>query len=115
MFLRLLLSETYDVPGVDAEAAEQCFVAVGAPPLVSEAQRLVDVLKLRPHGATHRPAPTNETQQSHRLTGFNETLTQTFTKQFNSSDGSFNYMHFKSNLKRSGSSLQHLLLQTTFC
>lgn len=90
-------SQTYDVPGVDAEAAEQSFVAVGAPPLVSEAQRLVDVLKLRPHGATQRPAPTNETQQSHRLKGFNETLTrnkqnttsltETFKAQFNSSGG----------------------------
>jgi len=59
-------AETYDVPGVDAQAAEQGFVAVGAPPLVSEAQRLVDVLKLHPHAATHGPAPTNQKKQSQR-------------------------------------------------
>lgn len=46
---------TYDVAGVDSEAAEQHLVAVGAPPLVTEANRLVDVLQLRPHAATPRP------------------------------------------------------------
>lgn len=52
--------QTHNVPGVDAQAAEQSLVAVGPPPLVPEAHRLVDVLKLRPHAATRRPAATNE-------------------------------------------------------
>lgn len=54
---------TYNVACVDAEAAEKRLVTVGAPPLVSEAERLVDVLKLQPHVAASRPAPTNERER----------------------------------------------------
>lgn len=57
---------THDVSGVDAEAAEKCFVAVGAAPLVSEAERLVDVLKLRPHTTVHGPVAANQTQRSQK-------------------------------------------------
>lgn len=52
---RVTAAGTYDVAGVDAQTAEEHFVAVGAPPLVPEAQRLVDVLQLHPHAATGRP------------------------------------------------------------
>lgn len=53
---RVTAAGTYDVAGVDAQTAEEHFVAVGAPPLVPKAQRLVDVLQLHPHAATGRPA-----------------------------------------------------------
>ena len=62
----ILKRDTYNVPGVDAEAAEKHFVAVGAPPLVPEAQRLVDVLELRPHAATGRPAGLKQRENATR-------------------------------------------------
>ena len=42
-------STTHNVPGVDAQRAEQGFVAVGAPPLVPQTEGIVDVLQLPPH------------------------------------------------------------------
>lgn len=59
---------TYDVPGVDAQAAEQGLVAVRAPPLIPETHRLVDVLEPGPHGTAHEPAESEPTHQNHRHT-----------------------------------------------
>lgn len=61
-------AETHDVPGVDAQAAEQGLVAVRAPPLVPKTHRLVDVLKPGPHGAAYgptEPTRTIRTNQNH--------------------------------------------------
>lgn len=72
---------THDVSGVDAEAAEKCFVAVGAAPLVSEAERLVDVLKLRPHATVHGPvAPIRRSGVKNRVHEWEQLLMERVRK-----------------------------------